>query len=73
MRDPALPSLAADEAAALRFADAMTAPGGRVPEEVYAALRACWSETAVVEIAAVAGAFAMYNRLANALEVEVTR
>ena len=73
MRDPGLPSLAANEAAALRFADAMAAPGGRVPDPVYADLRSAWSETAIVEIAAVAGAFAMYNRLANALEVEVTK
>ncbi|MCK6479647.1 MAG: hypothetical protein L6R43_05690 [Planctomycetes bacterium] len=51
----------------------MTAPGGRVPDDVYADLRAHWSEAAVVEVAAVAGAFAMYNRLANALQVEVTR
>ena len=68
-----MPSIAPDEAAALRFADAMAAPGGRVPEPVYVDLRAHWSETAVVEVAAVAGAFAMYNRLANALEVEVTK
>ncbi|NUN51246.1 MAG: hypothetical protein HUU06_00455, partial [Planctomycetaceae bacterium] len=58
---------------ALLFASAMTAPGGRVPDDVYADLRAHWSEAAVVEVAAVAGAFAMYNRLANALQVEVTR
>jgi alkylhydroperoxidase family enzyme len=50
----------------------MTAGGGRVPDGIYAPLRAAWSETAVVEIAAVAAAFAMYNRLANALQVEVT-
>ena len=51
----------------------MAAPGGRVPDPVYAELRRHLSETAVVEIAAVAGAFSMFNRLANALEVEVTR
>ena len=61
------------EKAALRFAGAMTAVGGRVPDDLYAEVRAHWSEGAVVELAAVAGAFALYNRLANALQVEVTR
>jgi alkylhydroperoxidase family enzyme len=51
----------------------MSAVGGRVPDDLYAEVRSHWSETAVVEIAAVAGAFAMYNRMANALEVEITR
>ena len=51
----------------------MTAVGGGVPDDLYAAVRSHWSEAAVVELAAVAGAFAMYNRLANALQVEVTR
>ncbi len=51
----------------------MAAPGGRVPEPLWAEVRAHWSETAVVELAAVAAAFSLFNRLANALEVEVTR
>ncbi len=51
----------------------MAAPGGKVPEALYADLGKHWSETAIVEVAAVAGAFSMYNRLANALEVEATR
>jgi uncharacterized peroxidase-related enzyme len=66
-------SLAEPERAAIHYADAMSAVGGRVPADVYAELRRHWSETAVVELTAVAGAFAMFNRLAIALEVEVTR
>jgi uncharacterized peroxidase-related enzyme len=61
------------EKAALRFVAAVAAPGGRVPDPVFADLRRHWSDTAVVEIAAVAGAFSMFNRLANCLEVEVTK
>jgi len=70
--DPAGGTLPEPEKAALRFADAVAAPGGRVPDAVYAELRRHWSETAIVEITAVAGAFAVFNRLAVALEVEVT-
>lgn len=72
LRDPALGPLPEPEKAALRFADAMTASGGRVPDDLYKKLRRHWSEAAVVEIAAVAGAFAMFNRLAIALEVDIT-
>lgn len=72
MEDPACGSLPPAEKAALRFAGAMAAPGGRVPGELWAEVRSHWSGTAAVELAAVAGAFSMYNRLANALEVEPT-
>lgn len=71
--DPDLGRFSDAEKAALRFADAMSAVGGRVPAEVYEETRKHWSETGVVELAAVAGAFAMFNRLANALEVEITK
>lgn len=72
LRDPALGKLPGKEKAALRFADAMTASGGPVPDALYRELRRHWSEVATVEIAAVAGAFAMFNRLALSLEVDVT-
>jgi uncharacterized peroxidase-related enzyme len=71
--DPAGGGLPDAEKAALRFADAVAAPGGRVPEPVWADLRARWSETACVEIDAVAAVFSMFNRLANSLEVEITK
>lgn len=73
MADPGCGGLAPAESAALRLADAMAAAGGRVPEALFAEVRAHWSETAVVEIAGVVAAFSFFNRLANALEVEVTR
>ena len=71
--DPGMGRLSDAERAALRFSEAMAQPGGRVPEETWAEARRLWSESAVVEIAAVAGAFSMFNRLANALDVEITR
>jgi uncharacterized peroxidase-related enzyme len=71
--DPGMGALPGAEKAALRFADAMALPGGRVPGPVFAEARRLWSETAVVEIAAVVAAFSLFNRLANALEVEITR
>jgi len=71
--DPGCGALSLPEAAALRFADAMAGPGGRVPDPLYAEVRGHWSETAVVEIAGVVATFSLFNRLANALEVEVTR
>jgi uncharacterized peroxidase-related enzyme len=71
--DPGMGRLSDAEKAALRFAEAMAQPGGVVPEEVWTGARRHWSESAVVEIAAVAGAFSMFNRLANALDVEITR
>jgi uncharacterized peroxidase-related enzyme len=71
--EPRLGALPDAEKAALRFADAMALPGGRVPAEVFANLRRHASETAAVEVAAVVGAFSLFNRLANALEVEITR
>jgi uncharacterized peroxidase-related enzyme len=73
VQDPSGGVLDDAEKAALRFADAVAAPGGRVPETVWSALRARWSETACLELAAVASAFSMFNRLANSLEVEITR
>ena len=60
------------ERAALLVADAVAAVGGRVPDALYARARRSWSETAMVEVVAMAAAFALFNRLANALEVEVT-
>lgn len=73
VKDPACGALPEGEKAALRYADAVSAVGGKVPAPVFADLRRHWSETAIVEITAVAGAFAMFNRLAIALEVEVTK
>lgn len=71
--DPGCASLSPAESAALRFADAMAGVGGRVPEPLFAEVRGHWSEGAVVEIAAVVAAFSLFNRLANSLEIEITK
>jgi len=59
--------------AALRYADTMTLGGGEVPDPVYAELAAHWDEGQVVEITEVIGLFNYFNRLTNALRVEITR
>ena len=48
VKDPTRGALPGPEKAALRYADAMAAPGGKVPAEVFEDLRKHWSETAVV-------------------------
>ena len=73
VHDPGCGELAVPEKAALRLADAVAAPGGRVPDDLWTEVRAHWSETAALEITTVAAAFSLFNRLANALQVEPTR
>ena len=58
---------------ALRYADAVTADGGAVSDELYAALAAGWDEGQIVEITQVIGLFNYFNRFNNALQVEITR
>jgi alkylhydroperoxidase family enzyme len=59
--------------AAMRYADAVTADGNGVPDEVYAALAAGWDEGQIVEITQVIGLFSYFNRFNNALRVEITK
>ena len=61
------------EQAALVFAGQMAGGTGRIPETIFARLRRHYSTAEIVEIAAVAGLFAYFNRFNNALEVEITR
>jgi uncharacterized peroxidase-related enzyme len=61
------------ERAALALADAMTAGNGHVADDDFAALAAHWPPPAAVELVAVAAAFNMFNRFANALEIPPTR
>jgi alkylhydroperoxidase family enzyme len=58
---------------ALRYADAVTADRGGVPDDVYAALAAAWDEGQIIEITQVIGLFAYFNRFNNALRVEITK
>ena len=72
LEDPARHPFPAGQAAALRFADAMTRGDGRVPDRLFEALRRHFSEPQVVEIAAVIGLFNYFNRFNNALHMEIT-
>ncbi len=62
----------AAELAALRFAEALATDSNAIPEESYVELRAHFDEGEVVEICLVAGLFAYFNLVNNALRVEPT-
>ena len=72
LEDPGRHPFPPEQAAALRFADAMTRGDGRVPDAVFEELRRQFSEPQVVEIAAVVGLFNYFNRFNNALHMEIT-
>ncbi len=55
------------------FADAMNQSGHAVTDEIYGPLAAHWDQGQIVEIAAVVGLFAYFNRFNDALRVEITR
>jgi alkylhydroperoxidase family enzyme len=58
---------------ALHYADAVTQGGQAVTDELYAALAQHWDAGEIVEITAVIGLFAYFNRYNDALRVEVTK
>jgi alkylhydroperoxidase family enzyme len=59
--------------AALRYAELMTESGHAVTDQAYAQLTPHWDEGQIVEITAVIGLFAYFNRFNDALRVPVTR
>jgi uncharacterized peroxidase-related enzyme len=59
--------------AALRFGLQMTRDANRIPDAALAALREHFGEGEIVEIAAVVGLFAYFNRFSNALGLEPTK
>jgi uncharacterized peroxidase-related enzyme len=61
------------EKAALRFGLEMTRDSNRVREETFDALRHHFEEAEIVEIAAVVGLFAYFNRFNNAFGLEPTK
>ena len=61
------------DAAAIRFAEAMTPTGSIVGDEVYGGVARYWAPEQVVEITAVIALFNYFNRFAEALHVPVTR
>lgn len=73
LAEGALDGFAEPERAALALADAMTAGDGHVPQALFDAVAAHWAPAACVELIAVAAAFNLFNRFANALEIPPTR
>ncbi|HVE78490.1 MAG TPA: hypothetical protein VNA89_06500 [Gemmatimonadaceae bacterium] len=66
-------ALAAGWAAALRYAEAVTAGRGRVGDPLFDDMVLHWTVPQIVEITAVIAAFNYFNRFAEALRVPVTR
>lgn len=64
------PLFSAAEQALLAFVDAVTA-GGKVPDDVFAALKSHFDERAIVEITVVAATYNMHVRVTNALELDL--
>lgn len=58
--------------AALAWARALTVDASGTSDELFARVRAHWSEAEVVEITAMAGLFNYFNRVAEALRIEPT-
>ena len=63
----------AKEKAALAFAEQMTNDAKGMSDELYAELGRHFSESEVVEIATVVGLFNYFNRVNDALRVDITR
>jgi alkylhydroperoxidase family enzyme len=59
--------------AALRAADRITSGDGRLERQDWSELTDHWQPAEIVEIVAVAAAFNLFNRFANALEIPPTR
>ena len=68
-----LAALSDADAAAIRFAEMMTPTGSNVDDVVYDGLARYWAPEQVVEITAVIALFNYFNRIAEALQVPVTR
>ena len=58
---------------ALRYAEAVTESGHAVGDSLYERLAEYWDDGEVLEITLVIGLFAYFNRVNDALRVEVTR
>ena len=61
------------EKAALAFAEQMTRDAQRVDDATWSALKEHYSDSEIVELAAVTGLFNYFNRFNDALNVEITR
>jgi uncharacterized peroxidase-related enzyme len=58
--------------AAFTYASEVAAPGGYVSDATFAALAEHWTAPQIVEITAVATAFSLFNRFADALNIPIT-
>lgn len=58
--------------AAFAYASEVAAPGGYVADATFAALAEHWTAPQIVEITAVATAFSLFNRFADALNIPIT-
>lgn len=61
------------EKAALRLAESVTWLGGNVNDEVWAEAERQFDQGELIELISVIGAFNSFNRMSNALRVEITR
>jgi alkylhydroperoxidase family enzyme len=61
------------ELAALRFSEVLTVDSNAIPDDTYIELRAHFDEGEVVEICLVAGLFAYFNLVNDALRMEPTK
>jgi alkylhydroperoxidase family enzyme len=68
-----LAALGEPDAAAIRFAEAVTPTGSTADDVVYEGLARYWAPEQIVEITAVIALFNYFNRFAEALHVPVTR
>lgn len=67
------PAFTPREKAAIAFAERLTVDSLGVDDAMFAELKAHFSDSEIVEIAAVAGLFNYFNRFNNALQVDITR
>ena len=59
--------------AALRYAEAVNEGGHHVDDVVYEELAKYWDEAEIIEITMVIGLFNYFNRVNNALRVDITK
>ena len=59
--------------AALRYAEAMNQGGHHVDDIVYKGLTEYWDEAQIIEITMVVGLLAYFNRVNDALRVDITK
>jgi alkylhydroperoxidase family enzyme len=59
--------------AALRYAEAVNQGGHHADDAIYEELAKYWDEAEIIEITRVIGLFAYFNRVNDALRVDITK